>query len=214
MNRYRATSIVLVAAIFVMAVLTITVGVNPQQQKIKAANSETEQVQAQNDALQQQIDTLMIAEPHLQHEKDLLSQAQRQVPSSYNQQDFIHSINDAATATGVVITNLSFSDATLASLPTLATSQLTIGVPVQVPVQIDATGTYDQLRSFVEETQKITRISVPNSLTYEMGEGGAAGPDCSVSMQSMIWSMLTNSEAVSGDSATDANQNANTASNS
>lgn len=211
MNKYKIQYIVMALLAVILIVATYTAIVTPKRSAIASANQQAQSIQDKNAKLSDRIDYLIKVKPQMSTQRDRLAQAQRQIPSSYDQQGFISNLNDAASQSGVVIQTVGFSDASLASLPTIATSKLTIGVPVQVPVSISATGTYDQLRDFVNKVQAMMRIAVPNSVNYDLGDSGGADPGCTVTMQLDIWSMLTNSTTVSGSDATDANANAGTA---
>ena len=207
MNKYKIQYIVMALRAVILIVITYSAIVTPKLSAKASAEQQAHAIQDKNAKLDERIHYLMKVEPQIGTQKDRLAQAQRQIPSSYDQQGFISNLNDAATQSGVKIQTVGFTDASLASLPTIATSKLTIGVPVQVPVSISATGTYDQLRDFVNKVQSMMRIAVPNSVSYDLGDTGGADPSCSVTMQLNIWSMLTNSTTVSGSAATDANAN-------
>lgn len=213
-NKYMLEYIGMAIAAVVALVLMYTVIITPKRDAINTANQQAQAIEAKNQTLDDRIHYLMTVEPQLSMQKERLAQAQRQIPSSYDQQGFIANLNDAATQAGVTIQTVGFTDASLASLPTIATSKLTIGVPVQVPVSISASGTYDQLRDFVNKTQSMMRIAVPSSVSYSLGDTGGTDPASTVTMQLNIWSMLTSSTTVSGSAATDANANASSSSSS
>lgn len=210
MNRYKAISIISVILIFIMMIVTVTAVVQPQRTRADEANEQAAQIEQQNAQLREYIDHLIVEQGRITIIQGQLQGLQSQIPAGYQQQDFISQLNQVATDSGVNLSSVSFSTATLASFPTVATSQLTIGVPVQVPFTISASGTYDQLRDFVDKLQNMIRIAVPNTIQYTLDEetGGQNAEETSAVISATMWSMLTNSTAVSGANATNANANA------
>ena len=165
MNKYKIQYIIMALLAVILIVITYSAVVTPKLSAKASAEQQAHAIQDKNAKLDERIHYLMKVEPQIGTQKDRLAQAQRQIPSSYDQQGFISNLNDAATQSGVTIQTVGFTDASLASLPTIATSKLTIGVPVQVPVSISATGTYDQLRDFSGSAATDANANVSGSST-------------------------------------------------
>ena len=210
-NKHKIIWMVLAAAIVVVLLIMWLIGVSPRRQQIAEANAQTAQIEQQNKKLSDEIRDLSVASINIQLQKNRLAQIQRQIPATYNQSEFIASLNQAAADSGVTISSVSFSSAVDAQLPTAASNNISTGRLVQVPVTIAATGNYDALRNFVNGIQHIERIDLATNVSYSIGDD----PNQStVSINSYIWALLSSEVSHSANASVSSDSSASSASSS
>lgn len=188
-NKHRIAWIGLAVGIVLVMLITWMAGVAPCLDKIHSADEQTAQIEAQNEVTQKKIDQLMIASETMTIQKARLKQLQSQLPENFDQSEFITSLDRAAAGSGVTIKSVTFDDAVEATLPTEAQKSIVAGHLVEVPLTINANGSYDAMRNFVDAVQKIERIAVPNNVTYSIDSGGDDSKN-SVVIECNIWSMM------------------------
>lgn len=197
MNKYKWQALGLVVLAILLILGTVGAVVTPKKSDIESADQQTATVEAKNAKLRDEIANLTILQPQQSIQLSRLAQMQTEIPGAYNQQDFIDSLNSVAAGAQVTIQSVTFSEASLASLPTVTTSKLSIGIPVQVPVSITVQGSYDQMQTFIGQLQKMQRIAVPSSVSYSFGNNGPTDTESTMTIQATMWSMLTSSTASS-----------------
>lgn len=188
-NKHRIAWIGLAVGIVLVMLITWMAGVAPCLDRIHSADEQTAQIEAQNEVTQKKIDQLMIASETMTIQKARLKQLQSQLPENFDQSEFITSLDRAAAGSGVTIKSVTFDDAVEATLPTEAQKSIVAGHLVEVPLTINANGSYDAMRNFVDAVQKIERIAVPNNVTYSIDSGGDDSKN-SVVIECNIWSMM------------------------
>lgn len=193
-NKHRIAWIGLAVGIVLVMLITWMAGVAPCLDKIHSADEQTAQIEAQNEVTQKKIDQLMIASETMTIQKARLKQLQSQLPENFDQSEFITSLDRAAAGSGVTIKSVTFDDAVEATLPTEAQKSIVAGHLVEVPLTINANGSYDAMRNFVDAVQKIERIAVPNNVTYSIDSGGDDSKN-SVVIECNIWSMMLSGSA-------------------
>ena len=189
LNKHRIAWIGLAVGIVLVMLITWMTAVSPCLDKIHDADEQTAQIEAQNEKKQKKIDQLMIASETMTIQRARLKQLQTQLPENFDQSAFITSIDQAAAGTGVTIKSVTFDDAVEAVLPAQAQKSIVAGHLVEVPLTITAGGSYDSMRAFVDAVQKISRIAVPNTVTYSIDKDGDDGKN-SVVLECNIWSMM------------------------
>ena len=202
-NKHKAIWIGLIVLIVIMLGVTWSSVIMPATEKVHQAQAETAQIDKQNDALQKDIDLLNTASATPQIYKSRLAQLQREIPTSYNQSEFIASLDGAAATSATTIQSVSFGTAASVTLPGDTASQISAKTIVGVPVTITAQGGYDALRNFVDQVQRISRIAVPTSVSYSVADDDAQS---TVTINSSVLAILDSGSNSSASS--DAIQNA------
>lgn len=202
-NKHKAIWIGLIVLIVIMLGVTWSSVIMPATDKVHQAQAETAQIDKQNDALQKDIDLLNTASATPQIYKNRLTQLQREIPTSYNQSEFIASLDGAASASATTIQSVSFGTPASVTLPGDTASQISAKTVVGVPVTITAQGGYDALRNFVDQVQRISRIAVPTSVSYSVADDDAQS---TVTINSSVLAILDSGS--SSDASSDAIQNA------
>ena len=203
MNRHRAAWVGLLAAAIAIVFLLWTAVVTPRLQEVSAVREQTEQLRQQNTEVEKTIEKLNIASGTITLQTTRLNQLRRQIPNVYDQQALINSLNQSAKDTGITLSSVTFETATDAVLPQAVSGAISNRL-VQVPLTVNAQGSYDKLRSFVAKVQDMERVVVPSSLTYSLGTASTGADQATTDSLSMTCNTysLVDSTSIAGSTGT------------
>jgi len=185
MDKYRL-SLILIAA-FAVAILAggWFLGVQPQVDRISAAETQTASIKQLNDVQQIKNTALRKDNDHLKEYKTQLHTAQQAIPATRSQQELINQFDAAATAANVTIRTLTFADASSYAAP----KGVTVTAPgggglVEVPLTMAVDGSRADLEKFVANLQKSRRIVTFAQSRY-------TGPnDASLNLSGSTWVLM------------------------
>lgn len=171
MDKHRLTLIVI--GLFGVAIVLggWFIGVQPQIDRMDAANSQTASLTQLNETQQAKNDALATDNEKLGDYKNELAAKQREIPASRSQQDLINQIDAAAVAAGVSVKSLRFDTAAAYVAPAgIAVSGPSSGTLIDVPLTLNATGERAQLEDFIAKLQQSSRIVTISASTYTRGD--------------------------------------------
>lgn len=171
MDKHRLTLIVI--GVFGVAIVLggWLVGVQPQLDRIDAANEQTASLTQLNDVQQAKNDALAADNERLGEFSADLAAKQQEIPASRAQQELINQIDAAATSAGVTVKDLRFAPASLYVAPAaVEISGPSSGALVDVPLTLTAQGDRPQLEAFVAALQQSSRIVTIESSQYSGGD--------------------------------------------
>ncbi len=175
MDKHRLTLIVIGVLGVAIVLGGWFVGVQPQIDRIDAANSQTASITQLNDAQQIKNDALAADNEKLGDYKNDLAEKQREIPASRSQQDLINQIDAAAVAAGVTVKSLSFDAAAdFVAPPGVDMAGPSSGKLIDIPLTLNATGERAQLEDFIAKLQQSSRIVTISASTYTSGDGAPA----------------------------------------
>ncbi|WP_454112356.1 type 4a pilus biogenesis protein PilO [Microbacterium aurum] len=185
MDKHRLTLIVIGALGLVIIAGGWFVGVQPQLDRIEAANSQTASIRQINDVQQKKNEALAADNDRLEEYKTDLAAKQQEIPASRAQQELINQIDAAATAAGVTVKNLRFDVAAAYIAPAgVDVAGPSSGTLVDVPLTLSADGPRPQLEDFVAKLQSSPRIVTISQSDFTGGE------ETSLTLTGTTWVLL------------------------
>jgi len=161
------------------------VGVQPQIDRIEAANTQTASIKQINDVQQAKNDALAADNEKLGDYKTDLTAKQQEIPAARAQQELINQIDAAAVAAGVTVKTLRFDTAAEYVAPAgVALNAPSSGTLIAVPLTINATGERAKLEDFIAKLQQSSRIVTISSSKY------SGDDEQSVDLAGMTWVLM------------------------
>lgn len=166
----------LLAAILSVAVLLMGwfIGISPKLDETNAAELQRSNVEAQNAAIQTNIDALKKESQQIGELRDQLDELQVALPPGDELSTFLGQLHQLEGASGVVLTSFTASDGeSFAPAPSKSgapTSPLvTADNFIVININLKVTGTRAQVLDFVDALQLGDRLFLVNSLTVQRG---------------------------------------------
>jgi Tfp pilus assembly protein PilO len=159
MLRQRRILLMIGAAIVVLLIWFVAI-FSPEGHKLSSVNLQVQQAQGEQATLQTRLDRLKIYSKESAVFQALEQKLSAALPSTTDVYDYITAISNAASSTGVKVTNVD---------PATGTAT---GSVVTIPVTVTATGTYSQTLAFVQALNALPRLTVITMLSISGGGGG------------------------------------------
>lgn len=184
MDKFRLSLIVF--GVVAVAILAggWALGIQPQLNRIGAADSQTASIRQINNAQEAENAALAADNANLAQYKADLAADEAQIPTTRSQQALIDQINGVASAAGVTVQSLVFDQAMAYAPPAAVPVSLpTAQTLVTVPISISVSGPRPSLEAFAAALQGTTRIITISASSY-------TGPDESaLSVTGTTWVM-------------------------
>ncbi|MGO2654708.1 MAG: type 4a pilus biogenesis protein PilO [Pseudoclavibacter sp.] len=159
-----------VAGVFVL-ILSWFVGVSPQLDALNTANTSLASQKSQNDLQQIAVQKLKTQYENIDQLRSELEAYRQGVPDGLEESSLDRQIDAAASSAGVTITGRSYADvAAYAADSWLPAPTVSGGTLVIVPLTIEATGSLDQMKGFVQNLQTQARYITISGVQYTAGE--------------------------------------------
>lgn len=185
MDKHRLTLIVIGVLGIAIVFGGWLVGVQPQFDRMEAANAQAASIKQMNDAQQIKNDALAADNERLDQYKNDLTAKQQEIPAGRSQQELINQIDAAAVAAGVTVKTLRFDLAAEYVAPAgVEVSGPSSGMLIDVPLTLNATGERAKLEAFIANLQQSARIVTISSSTY------TGGDEQSVDLTGSTWVLL------------------------
>ncbi|WP_394552997.1 hypothetical protein ACDF64_01400 [Agromyces sp. MMS24-JH15] len=215
MNRNRIIQLVLVVGMIAIVALGFVLGIQPQLAMQASADGQRATVEAGNTA---QAATLAALEEDAANTTDLESQwaaASKSIPDGTGIPEYLREVDAVAAANGVRVTGLTIADAApyqvqtatvdaggsaepTATVPQpLQDSRITAGNFAYFAVDLQVTGSYEQVLGFVNGLQAGDRLMLVTNLTTTKNAGDPNLVDATVS--GLIYSLVAADQAAAVD---------------
>jgi len=154
----RQRKVVISAAVALLVLLIWLLAVfNPESHKLGSVNADVQAAQTEQASLQSRLDKLRTYSKESAQFEALAQQLNAAVPATGDFYDYITTISNAASATGVKVASLS---------PAPATADGNVAV---IPVAIAASGTYAQTLAFIKALDALPRLTVITNISMSGG---------------------------------------------
>jgi Tfp pilus assembly protein PilO len=181
-REYR-TPLAIAGGTLVLIILLWAVLISPQKSKLSSLQSQESQLQSQQSSLHSKLVSLQSEQQQLSARCTDLEKIATQIPSVQSPTDidaeessFESQFNGLTASTGVTLTQFSgFAPASATSTPsTTPASGATKGSVVAVPTTLAVTGSYGQMRSFVNGLDSFPRLFVIQNFVLSFGATSAS----------------------------------------
>jgi Tfp pilus assembly protein PilO len=141
----------------------------PESHHLKAAHAAKAAADAKAQSLDAQVVTLKALEKQAPQDRAALAMLKQSVPDNADLSDALGQLHNAATVSGVELSSLSPTPPTASS----SASQQSSG-PTPIQLTMSATGTYQQMVTFMTLLDKMSRVVVLNSVNLSSTGGQLA----------------------------------------
>ena len=153
------TAIMLIAGTFLIAMIWLLAFYGPEGRKLTSVQNQTQQARTQQGQLELQLARLKVYSKDSGALDALSQRLTAAVPPTEDIYDYVTSLSDAATASGVKITSVD---------PGSPEPSGSIAV---IPVSVQIAGTYDHSLSFIQALYALPRLTIITGL--ELNGGGS-----------------------------------------
>jgi Tfp pilus assembly protein PilO len=133
---------------------------NPEGHKLASLNAAVQSAQNQQNALQARLNRLKLYSKDSSQFEALRQRLSTAMPPSTGVYDYITAISNAASTTGVKVSNVN---------PSQVTTEGNLDV---IPITVSATGTYSQTLAFIKALDALPRLTVISQISITGGGNG------------------------------------------
>jgi Tfp pilus assembly protein PilO len=186
------------AAALVLTIIWFIAIIQPQSHRLKAAHAAHAAAVAQAQTLTSQVASLQALEKQIPQDKAALGVLKQAVPDTPDLSDALGQLHNAASASGVQLTQVSPTPPTQTSASsssgsstsgssTSGTSSPQASGPLFVNVSMTGTGTYQQLVAFLKLLDNMARTVVVNQIGIASAATGPNGNALTVSLNTQLF---------------------------